>query len=156
MLSTGLRWTWISLAIICLDQASKYLIVRKLFPFVPYPIVPSMNFYLTFNRGTAMSIFRSANWTTTFVSLLVVCVLIIWLSRLPGRFSISSSAIAMIVGGALGNLLDRLHYGHVVDFIQVYWRGWSFYIFNIADICITVGVGGLILASFREGHKQSQ
>lgn len=152
MLSTGLKWTWVSLAVVCLDQAAKYMILQKLIPFMPYSIAPSLNFYLTYNRGTAMNIIRSANWIAAFISFLTICALAVWLSRLPEKFSILSLAIATIIGGTLGNLLDRLLHGHVVDFIQIYWRESSFYIFNIADVCIIGGLGGLIFASLRDNH----
>jgi signal peptidase II len=103
-----------------------------------------------------MNIFRSANWIAAFISLLTVCALAVWLSRLPEKFSILLLAIATIIGGTLGNLLDRLLHGHVVDFIQLYWGEWSFYIFNIADVCIIGGVGSLIFTSLRDTHLKSR
>jgi signal peptidase II len=140
----ALPWLALSLVVIALDQLSKFIVLQTLQPYVPQAVIPGvLNWTLAFNTGAAFSFLHNqAGWQRWLFSLLAVIVsgaLIRWLSRLPRADWRNALPIALVIGGALGNLIDRLRFGRVTDFIEVYWRDWSFPAFNIADSAITIG-----------------
>ena len=143
------RWLWLSALAIVLDQISKYLVVRHLAMHEPLALVPSLNLTLMYNTGAAFSFLSQAGgwqrWMFTGVAVLVSVVLVVWLKRLSAKKCWEAAALALILGGALGNVIDRIRLGHVVDFIQVYYRDWFFPAFNVADSAITLGVILLLL-----------
>lgn len=147
--STGLRWLWLSLVVIVVDQLSKYLVVSKLILHESLPLLPSLNLLRAENTGAAFSFLSGASgWQRWFFIVLAVTVsgfLIIWLKRLTTGQRLQAAALALILGGALGNLCDRLLHGYVIDFIDVYYQVWHFPVFNIADSAITIGAVLLIL-----------
>ncbi|NJN46248.1 MAG: lipoprotein signal peptidase [Candidatus Competibacteraceae bacterium] len=144
----------LSATVIGLDQFSKWLAESALTFQQPLPVLPSFNLTLMYNRGAAFSFLASAGgwqrWFFVILSAVVSVILVIWLSRLKvgqGRLAI---ALALVLGGAVGNLIDRLLYGHVIDFIQVYYDRWYWPAFNVADSAITIGAFLLILDHFLE------
>jgi signal peptidase II len=154
----ALVWLIVSFLVIDLDQITKAVVRHTLVPYMPHEVIPRvLNWTLAFNRGAAFSFLAdSSGWQTWLFGLLavVVCIgLIVWLARTARRDWRTALPVALIIGGALGNLIDRLIHGQVTDFIQVYWRAWSFPAFNIADSAITVGA--VLLIAFGLFGKQS-
>jgi len=145
----ALAWLIVSALVISLDQVTKAVVRHALVPYVPHEVIPHvLNWTLLFNRGAAFSFLGEASgWQTWLFGILavVVCIgLIVWLARTARHDWRTALPVALIIGGALGNLIDRLIHGQVTDFIQVYWHAWSFPAFNIADSAITVGAVLLI------------
>ena len=145
----ALIWLLLAAAVIGLDQLTKLIVLRTLVPYVPHEVIPHLlNWTLAFNRGAAFSFLAASSgwqgWLFTALALVVSIALVGWLSRLPRGEWRTALPVALIIGGALGNMLDRLRAGQVTDFIQVYWGTWSFPAFNVADSAITVGAVLLI------------
>ena len=146
---SALAWLAVSVLVIVLDQITKAVVRHSLIPYMPHQVIPHvLNWTLAFNRGAAFSFLAdSSGWQTWLFGGLavVVCIgLAVWLARTPRRDWRTALPVALIIGGALGNLIDRLIHGQVTDFIQVYWHAWSFPAFNVADSAITVGAVLLI------------
>lgn len=135
----------ISLSVI-LDQISKLLVELHL-PFGEFiAVFPSFAMYRTWNEGVAFSFLAGHGSTALVILAIFVVGVVIWLwTSSPKERVWLSAGYAMIVGGAIGNIIDRGLYGHVVDFIMIYYQNWSFAIFNIADCFITIGVIFIIL-----------
>lgn len=146
---------WIGLGVavmvVLLDQATKLLAEAALTPYRPVGVVPMLNMTLSYNTGAAFSFLHDQpGWQRWFFALLAFAVsiaLVVWLARLGRHFGWQALGLALILGGAVGNLVDRLAYGHVIDFIDVYYGSWHWPAFNIADSAITVGAAILILES---------
>jgi len=147
----ALPWLWLSVMVIALDQLSKWWAVRALQPIgMPHAVIPGfLNWTLIFNRGAAFSFLTHSGgwqrWLFVALALVISSVLVVWLARTPRRDWRTGIPLALIVGGAIGNLIDRLHAARVTDFIQVYFRQWSYPVFNLADCGITVGAVLLIV-----------
>ncbi|MGF1548427.1 MAG: signal peptidase II [Thiotrichales bacterium] len=144
-----LKWLWLSGAVITLDQATKYLAERGLVMHDPVAVIPGFfNFTLMYNTGAAFSFLASAGgwqrWFFTVLALGVSIVLVFWLKRLPSNERWTAAALALILGGAIGNVIDRILHGHVIDFIQWYYDKYYWPAFNIADAAIFVGAVILI------------
>ena len=146
-----LNWLWLSGLIIVLDQTSKWLAERFLEPFVPVPVMPSFNLTLVYNKGAAFSFLSQAGgWQRWFFSGLAIVVsvfIVVWLRRLHARDTWTAAGLALVLGGAIGNLIDRLIYGHVIDFIDLFYSTYHWPTFNIADSAISVGAALLIVHS---------
>ena len=147
-----LKWLWLSLAVIVLDQISKigisaYLSEQTL----PLAVLPYFNLVLVHNSGAAFSLLANAGgwqrWFFVVVAVLIVWFLLVWLNRLPNDQKWAAAAIALVIGGAIGNLIDRLFLGSVVDFIDLYYRHQHWPAFNLADSAITVGALLLIFTA---------
>ena len=136
------------LLLVLIDQGTKYLAMSKLVHGVAQPVLPWLNWTLLFNRGAAFSMLADAGgWQRMLlsgVSIFVAGVITVMLWRLPAQHRLQGGSLILILAGALGNLVDRLRFGQVTDFIQVYYANWYFPAFNIADSAITLGVIGLI------------
>ena len=145
------KWHWfaLSLLIVVLDQLSKYWAEVNLLPYRPVPIIPMLNMTLAYNTGAAFSFLSGAGewhrWFFAAFSLVVSIILCIWLWRTTNEEYLQSTGISFILGGAIGNLIDRGFYGYVVDFIDVYYQHHHFATFNIADSAICIGAGLLVL-----------
>ena len=154
----ALAWLAVSALVIGMDQATKSVVRHTLIPYMPHQVIPHLlNWTLAFNRGAAFSFLAdSSGWQTWLFGGLAVAVcvgLIVWLARTPRRDWRTALPVALIIGGALGNLIDRLIHGQVTDFIQLYWHAWSYPAFNVADSAITVGAVLLIaFGLFGGGH----
>lgn len=143
----------ISLSVI-LDQISKLLVELHL-PFGEFVAVfPSFAMYRTWNEGVAFSFLAGHGSTALVILAILVVGVVIWLWKSSPKERLWLSAgYAMIIGGAIGNIIDRGLYGHVVDFIMIYYQSWSFAIFNIADCFITIGVIFIILDEVWVAYK---
>ena len=150
-----LAWLWISLVVIAADQISKHWFVANLEMYEQIVLIPDLfSWTLAYNRGAAFSFLANeAGWQRWFfavIALAVSVVLVVWLKRLKANETWLAIALALVLGGAIGNLYDRVVLGHVVDFILVHWKTqWYFPAFNIADSAITVGAVMLALDMFR-------
>ncbi|WP_027330554.1 signal peptidase II [Marinimicrobium agarilyticum] len=142
------RWYAIALIVIVLDQISKYWVSATLTYGDPVVFTPFFNFTLLHNPGAAFSFLSEAGgwqrWFFTAVAAIVSVVLVVWLARVAEK-RYEALALALILGGAIGNLYDRVVLGHVVDFIVVHYKDYYWPAFNIADSAITVGAALLIL-----------
>lgn len=149
----ALPWLWLSLALLLADQLSKQLALATLELHQPVPVLPFLNWTLVYNPGAAFSFLSDAGgwqrWFFTVLALMVSGLLVYWLSQTPRRQAWLAVPYALILSGALGNAIDRLRFGHVVDFIDVHWQGWHWPAFNIADSAISIGavmlIAGIIL-----------
>lgn|SRR5687768_2893872 len=156
----ALPWLLLSLLVIALDQLTKHIALAALEPYSPLSVIPGLlNWTLAFNPGAAFSFLAGADgwqrWLFTALAIGVSLVLAVWLSRTPRRDWRNAAPLALVIGGALGNLIDRLRLGHVVDFVQVYWREWAFPAFNVADSAISIGAVMLILFSLLPARRAS-
>jgi signal peptidase II len=147
-------WLWLSLALVALDQATKFLVTRFLDLYERVEVLPVLDFTLLHNTGAAFSFLADASgWQRGFFITLGIGVslaLVVWLWRLPRGERLLPIALALIVGGAVGNVIDRIVHGHVIDFIHAHWGAAYFPAFNIADSGITIGAALLLLDAFRE------
>jgi signal peptidase II len=153
------HWLWLSLLVLLLDQASKWLVLGRLEPYQVIEVVPNVDLTLLFNSGAAFSLLADAGgwqrWLFALFAATVIAALLIWLLRLRRGQRLLALALALLLGGALGNLIDRLLFGHVVDFIRVslpfiplrLFNPWP--AFNVADSAITLGVALLLFETFR-------
>ena len=146
-----LGWFCLSLAVIAFDYVTKIAVLGSLAPGESRAIVPFFNLVLVFNKGAAFSFLAGAEgWQTPlFAAIAIIAsVVISLLIKKNENKSLFCAALALILGGALGNLYDRLVYGQVVDFLDFHAAGWHWPAFNVADSAITVGAAILILESF--------
>ena len=156
----ALPWLVVSALVIAVDQATKAVVRHALIPYMPHQVIPHvLNWTLAFNRGAAFSFLEDASgwqrWLFGGLAVAVCIGLAAWLARTPRRDWRTALPLALIIGGALGNLIDRVIHGQVTDFIQVYWHAWSFPAFNVADSAITVGAVLLIaFGLFGGGHDR--
>nr|VFK30592.1 MAG: signal peptidase II Aspartic peptidase. MEROPS family A08 [Candidatus Kentron sp. MB]VFK36047.1 MAG: signal peptidase II Aspartic peptidase. MEROPS family A08 [Candidatus Kentron sp. MB] len=136
---------WLLLAgfVVVLDQGTKHLAGAMLDPYIPVPILPFLNFTLLYNSGAAFSFLSDAGgwqrWLFIGLSIVVSAILIYWLRGVPRSEIRLPAALALVLGGALGNLWDRITLGAVTDFIDLYYHGWHWPTFNLADSAITLG-----------------
>jgi signal peptidase II len=153
-----LKWLWLSVAIIVLDQLTKFWASSGLDYSVPVAIIPMFNLTLMHNTGAAFSFLSQAGgwqrWFFAAIAIIVSVVLVIWLKALKREQTLLAIGLALLLGGALGNLWDRLFLGYVVDFIDVYYGNWHWPAFNIADAAISIGAALLIFDSFRHGNTE--
>ena len=147
-------WLWLSLVVIVLDQSTKFLVTRFFELYERVEVLPVLDFTLLHNTGAAFSLLAGASgWQRWFFIALagVVSVLLVaWIWRTPRGDKLLPLALSLVLGGAVGNVIDRVVHGYVVDFIHAHWGGAYFPAFNIADSAITIGAVLLILDAFRE------
>jgi signal peptidase II len=160
MMRTGLRWLWLTILVVVIDQISKFVLIERLPPFQPVAVLPSLNFLLTYNTGVSFSFLQLSGgwqrWPLSIFAVVIAAVLLVWLKRLPAERRLLSAAVAIVLGGAIGNLIDRVLRGQVTDFIQFYVGSWSFAIFNLADAAITIGVAMILLDNLLGGDGRSR
>jgi len=147
-------WLWVSAATMFVDQVTKQLIVKNLGWFDVLPVAPHFNLVHVHNTGAAFSMLAGAP-PVFFIALGVAVSLGIlwWLRQNPHGQTLFASALALILGGALGNVIDRATRGHVVDFLDFYWGSLHFPSFNVADMAITAGAGLMILDMLLEALR---
>ncbi len=147
-----LKWLWLSLLAIILDQAIKLAIAVSMHLYQSIQIMPYFNLTYVHNTGAAFSFLSDAGgwqrWFFAGLALLISVVIAVWLARLKQHETLLAIALALVLGGAIGNLIDRLAYGYVIDFLDVYYQTWHWPAFNIADSAITLGVILMLVESF--------
>ncbi len=137
-------WLLVSAAIVARDLWTKQIAMESLTLYRPIELTSWLNLTLAHNYGAAFSFLSNAGgwqrWLFTGLASVVTVVLIVWLLRLPAREKLTAAALGLVIGGAVGNLTDRIVNGYVVDFIDVYYRDSHWPAFNLADSAITLGV----------------
>jgi signal peptidase II len=153
----SLSFLALSAAIVGLDQLSKFAIERGLAMYQSVTVLPVLEITRLHNTGAAFSFLADAagwqRWLFTALALIVSIVLTLWLSRIERGAKVLACAVALILGGAVGNVIDRLRLGHVIDFIYAHWDQHYFPAFNIADSAICVGAGLLLLDAWLSGRR---
>ena len=156
--ASGWRWLPLSAGVIVIDQITKLLIVQHFTEGERLNLLPVLDLTLAYNKGAAWSFLAGETgwqrWVFTALAVLVAGVLVLWLKRLKARSQgLLACALSLILAGALGNVIDRLRLGHVIDFVLAYWNEHAFPIFNAADSAITVGAAFLLLDAFLETRR---
>ncbi|WP_010083740.1 signal peptidase II [endosymbiont of Riftia pachyptila] len=153
------RWLWLALVVIIFDQLSKQLAEAFLNLHQPVYLLPFFDLTLMYNKGAAFSFLSDqGGWQRWFfigLALAVTSYLVFWVRRLGRGERWVAVALSLVIGGAIGNVVDRIFYGQVIDFIHLHYQQWYWPAFNIADSAITVGVVVLIFDSLFLASKRS-
>ena len=154
---SGWRWLPLTGVVIVLDQVAKAWIVQHLDLYQRIQVLPVLDITLMYNPGAAFSFLSEASgwqrWMFIVLALAVGAAIVVWLRRLQARTQgLLCGSLALILGGALGNLIDRVRTGHVVDFIHAHWNAAYFPAFNVADSAITIGAALLLIDAWRESR----
>lgn len=155
-----IRWLWLSVVVIALDQLSKQLVEATFMLYETLPVLPFFNLTLVYNEGAAFSFLSDQGgwqrWLFSGLALVVTGVLVAWLIRLRSERLLAVS-LSLVIGGAAGNLIDRVLFGHVIDFLDLYYGRLHWPVFNVADAAITLGVVLMLLDALLEqkarGHS---
>jgi signal peptidase II len=150
------RWLWISVALVGIDQISKHWVERALGLGETRELLSVFNVVRTHNPGAAFSFLAAASgwqrWLLTLIAAGVSLLILAWMRRVPASARLLPAGLALIVGGAVGNLIDRLRIGYVIDFLDFHWGTLHFWAFNAADAGITVGAALLLLDSWLDAR----
>ncbi len=150
--SRYLCYLLLAMLVLVVDQITKFLAYQYLSDVPAIPILPVFSLVLVFNRGAAFGFLSDAggwqHYLFVGLALIVSLVLLIWIWREKERNRWLAIGLCLVLGGALGNVVDRIVYGYVIDFLLFYYHNWQFPAFNIADSAITIGVMLIILDSF--------
>ena len=153
-----LKWLGLSLLAVSLDQATKLWVSGSMQLYESIHIMSGVNLTYVHNTGAAFSFLSEAGvwqrWFFAALAIIISTVIAIWLSRLEIHETLLGVALSLVLGGAIGNLIDRLAYGYVIDFLDVYIPSWHWPAFNIADSAITLGVVLMLLESFGVGKAK--
>lgn len=154
--SSGLIMLWVAIAVFVLDRVSKMWVMQHLDFHQPLTIFPFFDLTLAYNTGAAFSFLDSAsgwqNWFLGSMAVTVSIIMLVWLLQLSSKEYWMSIALCLILGGALGNLLDRILHGHVIDLLSFHWKDWYFAIFNVADSAICLGAFMIFWQWMRKGR----
>ena len=142
----GLYWLILAVVVFVIDIASKFWIVNNFFLFESVNLLPFFSITYVRNIGAAFSIFEGQRWILAAIAFIVSTVIVYLLYR--NKQKLENVSLAFILGGALGNLFDRLYHGFVVDFLDVNFGDWHYPTFNIADCAICLGIGLFILSNY--------
>ncbi len=153
-----LKWLWLSILTVILDQISKLAIAANMQLFQSIQLMPSFNLTYVHNTGAAFSFLSEAGgwqrWFFAGLAIIISVVIAVWLARLSKQETLLAIALSLVLGGAVGNLIDRLAYGYVIDFLDVYYETWHWPAFNVADSAITLGVILMLAESFGLGQSK--
>lgn len=153
-----MKWLWVSVVVLLADQCTKLLADAMLTLYQPVEVIPYLAMRKAYNSGAAFSFLADESgwqrWFFIALAMIVIGVLVVWLRRLPAEEVRTRLALVLILGGAAGNVIDRLVYGYVIDFIDVYYGSWHWPAFNIADAAISVGAFLLLLDAFQGGKEK--
>ena len=148
-----LRWLWLSIVVIVIDQITKYVVDTSMQLHQTIELMPSFQLTYMRNQGAAFSFLSGAGgwqrWFFIGLALIASVFITVWLRSLDRTQTREAVAWTLVLGGALGNLIDRVLYGYVIDFLDVFYGNWHWPAFNVADSAITLGVILLLLDSFR-------
>lgn len=155
---SGLVWWPLGIGLLLLDQVTKQLVQAKLLLHESIQVLPVLDILNTRNFGMAFSVLNipggAQRWVFTVFAVVVSGVILFMLRRLTAVQRLQCAGLMLIVSGALGNVIDRLRYGYVVDFIGVHWKDAWFPAFNVADSCITIGAGLILLDAFLAWRRE--
>jgi signal peptidase II len=149
------NWLWLAVLVMAADQWTKYLVTQNLEEFERIILLPVFELMRLHNEGAAFSFLSDASgwqrWLFVGLAVAVSVGILVWLRRLPASGqSLLAAGLSLILGGALGNVIDRVLWGHVIDFIRVHYEEHYFPAFNVADSAITIGAALLILDNLLE------
>ena len=148
-----LKYLTISAIIIGLDQATKWLMVSWLALYETVAIMPYFNLTMAHNHGAAFSFLAQAGgwqrWFFIVLALVISTVLVVWLAKLKPEAKLEAISLSLILGGAIGNVIDRIYYGYVIDFLDIYIGSSHWPAFNVADSAICIGAVLLIIDSIK-------
>jgi signal peptidase II len=149
------NWLWLAVVVMALDQWTKSLIVDRFEEFDKVVLLPVLELMRLHNEGAAFSFLSTAGgwqrWVFVGLGVVVSAAILVWLRRLPPKGQgLLAAGLSLILGGALGNVIDRVLLGHVIDFIRVHWGEHYFPAFNVADSAITIGAALVILDNLLE------
>ncbi|MCG8015177.1 MAG: signal peptidase II [Candidatus Thiodiazotropha sp. 'RUGA'] len=157
-----INWLWLSFVVILLDQLTKQMADRMLTLYEPVYVLPIFDLTLLYNKGAAFSFLSDQGgwqrWFFTVLAIVVTTVLTVWLWRLKQQEKWVAVSLSLIIGGAIGNVIDRILFGHVIDFLHFHYQQHYWPAFNVADSAITLGVGimlydALVLAKRRDESR---
>jgi signal peptidase II len=158
--ASGLRWSWVTVFLIGVDQISKWWVVHNLELYERLDVAPVLAIYRTFNTGAAWSFLADAGgwqrWGFSILAAGVSIALIVWLRRIVFEtHKLLVCGLTLILAGAVGNLIDRVRLGHVIDFVLAHWGNANFPAFNVADACISIGAVFVIVDALTESRRRS-
>jgi signal peptidase II len=160
MMNAMWRYLWIAVAIVVFDQLTKFIAADYLMQHGEIYLTPFLNLVLVHNTGAAFGFLSSAGgWQNIFFITVAVAAsaFILWMSwRLSAKDKLLATGLMLVLGGALGNLTDRLIHSYVIDFIDFYYGTWHWPAFNVADSAITLGAVILLLDALRPGSRKSR
>lgn len=158
--ANGLRWLWLTLILLIVDQVSKHWVANTMSLYQSIEVLPIFNITYAQNTGAAFSFLADQGgwqrWFFTAIALIASIVFLVWMKRTPVQQKMLIIALACMLSGALGNLIDRLLFGYVIDFLDFHWQGHAWPTFNIADSAIFVGAALMILDSFQQEKAKKQ
>jgi len=158
VMNSGLRWLWLTLVFLILDQVTKHLVVDSMALYQSIEVLPFFNITYVHNLGAAFSFLADQGgwqrWFFTAVATIASIIFIVWLAKTPKENTLLSIAFALLLSGALGNLIDRALFGYVIDFLDFYIADNHWPTFNIADSMIFIGAGLMIFDSFKNNDKE--
>ncbi len=148
---TGLRWLWLTLLCLIIDQVSKHWVAGTFDYQETFVVLPFFNLFYIHNEGAAFSFLADEGgwqrWFFTAIASIASIVFLVWMAKTPKTQRLLSIAFALILSGAVGNLIDRALFGYVIDFLDFHWAGFHFAAFNIADSAIFIGAALMIFES---------
>jgi len=158
--ASGIRWLWISVIVIAVDQLTKLWIERTMVLGESFRVLPVLDIVRAHNEGAAFSFLADAGgwqrWAFSALAVGVSIALVFWLRKLAlTTHSLLAFALALILGGAIGNVIDRIEHGYVVDFVHAHWGIHYFAAFNVADATISIGAVLVILDAILEGRRKT-
>jgi len=155
-----LKFLWLSALVVVLDQVSKWVMVSWLSLYETVAVIPYFNLTMAHNTGAAFSFLAGAGgwqrWFFIGLTSVISIVLFVWLKKLSTQAKLEAISISLILGGAIGNVIDRIYYGYVIDFLDVYVGTYHWPAFNIADSAICMGAVLLVIDSFISKPEQEQ
>ncbi|MDA9557509.1 signal peptidase II [Vibrio sp.] len=156
---TGLRWLWLAVVVFLFDIGSKFLVINTMEygPANRIDILPFFSLNYVHNYGAAFSFLSDQGgwqrWFFATIAVVVTALLCSWMKKLPATEKWNNIAYTMIIGGALGNVFDRIVHGYVIDFLDVHLGFYDWPVFNIADVAICIGAIMIVLESFKPQHN---
>jgi signal peptidase II len=156
--NTGLRWLWLTVIFLIIDQITKQWVANTFDYRETLAVFPFFNLYYVHNEGAAFSFLADQGgwqrWFFSAIAAIASIIFVIWMAKTPKQHRLLSIAFALILSGALGNLIDRVLFGYVIDFLDFHWQGSHFAAFNIADSVIFIGAALMIVESFTQQDSQ--
>jgi signal peptidase II len=150
------KWVWFVTGLVGLDQLTKWVIEQTFAFGQRLNLLPFFDLILIYNTGAAFSFLASGSGWQRWVLIVIAfaaIIFIIWLMRKEASRPLSQLSLALILSGAIGNLIDRIWHGHVIDFLLVYWQNWYYPAFNVADMAISIGAVLLIFDEWRRWRE---
>lgn len=152
------KWLWLALFLIVLDQSTKLAINHSMQLYQSIQLLDFFNLTYVHNTGAAFSFLSERSgwqrWLFSILAVVMSLMMTLWIKRLKDNETLLAISLSLILGGAIGNLIDRLIYGYVIDFLDLYYHSWHWPAFNVADSAITIGVGLMLIDSFRSKSEE--